>query len=85
LYPPVNGAVTVAFSDCGSGVADSQIEHVLEPFHTTRRGGTGLGLSIVKHILELHGGNIVLRNNEPPPGLTVECILPVARQERAES
>jgi signal transduction histidine kinase/CheY-like chemotaxis protein len=66
--------------DRGSGVMPELMARVFEPFFTTRKGGTGLGLSIVKHIVEIHGGAIVLSNNTDAPGLTVEIRLPLAME-----
>ncbi|MCK9329675.1 MAG: ATP-binding protein [Candidatus Cloacimonetes bacterium] len=40
--------------DTGCGMSNDIIEHIQEPFYTTKKHGTGLGLSIVKQILEQH-------------------------------
>jgi signal transduction histidine kinase len=53
------------------------MQEVFKPFFTTRSRGSGLGLSIVHNIIEIHCGSITLKNNDPPPGLTVEVALPV--------
>ncbi len=63
--------------DRGPGFRKEILSRIFEPFFSTRRGGTGLGLSIVKNIVETHGGSIVISNNEPSPGATVEVRLPV--------
>ncbi|MFP4418177.1 MAG: ATP-binding protein [Fibrobacterota bacterium] len=62
--------------DRGSGLSEEAIEHLFEPFYTSRRNGTGLGLGIVKNIVESHGGTIDLRNNTDGPGCIVEIRLP---------
>lgn len=72
----------VAIRDQGSGVPPENLKRILEPFFTTRKGGTGLGLSIVKHIVELHGGELSIWNNTPPPGCTVEINLPAIQDEQ---
>jgi two-component system, cell cycle sensor histidine kinase and response regulator CckA len=69
----------IAVRDAGSGVTPANLDHVFEPFFTTRRGGTGLGLSLVKSIVEQHGGSVSLRSNEPSPGCTAEVVLPVPK------
>ena len=52
--------VRVFVEDNGPGVAQRQVNHLFDPFFTTRReqGGTGLGLSIVHGIITGHGGTI---------------------------
>lgn len=68
--------------DRGPGIPPGNLRRVFEPFFTTRRGGTGLGLSIVRHIVETHGGGILIWNNDPQPGCTVEVNLPAAPGDR---
>jgi signal transduction histidine kinase/HAMP domain-containing protein len=66
--------------DRGSGIPPALLEKVFDPFFTTRKGGTGLGLSIVRHIVQLHGGIVVMANNTPGPGVTAEVRLPLYKQ-----
>jgi len=49
----------VKVADTGSGIEPEHLEHVFEPFYTTRRGsgGSGLGLLLVRAIAERHGGS----------------------------
>lgn len=50
----------LTLSDDGSGVLDSNLDRLTEPFFTTRRehGGTGMGLSIVAAVLEGYEASI---------------------------
>jgi signal transduction histidine kinase len=49
-------------SDSGTGLADSVLPQIFEPFVTSKETGTGLGLSICKRIVIAHGGEISARN-----------------------
>lgn len=53
----------ISLADNGPGVDNSQIEHIFEPYVTSKPKGTGLGLAIVKKIIEEHGGHIHLQSH----------------------
>ena len=44
---------------------------------TRPHGGLGLGLSIVRHIVELHGGDVKASSDGPGKGSTFMVALPV--------
>lgn len=77
-----NDAVVLAIEDNGCGIPQKDLPHIFERFYTVDKsrardlGGTGLGLSIVKHILQLHNGQ-VKGSNIQPNGLRIECRLPL--------
>ncbi|MFH1747973.1 MAG: ATP-binding protein [Planctomycetota bacterium] len=58
------GCVRVSVSDNGPGMSTQEMEHVFDPFYTTRQetGGTGLGLSVVHGIVQAHGGTISIES-----------------------
>jgi signal transduction histidine kinase len=64
------------------------LPHVFDRFHqadrsiTRRFGGLGLGLSIVKHLVELHGGNVVAESGGEGHGATFRISLPVSTGAR---
>jgi nitrogen fixation/metabolism regulation signal transduction histidine kinase len=62
--------------DNGPGFARSVIDHLFEPYVTSKEKGTGLGLAIVKKIVDEHGGT-VLAANRPSGGACVTLRLPL--------
>jgi two-component system sensor histidine kinase PilS (NtrC family) len=54
----MNSSILLEFLDQGEGIAPDQMEHIFDPFYTTKEGGTGLGLSIAQKIVHSLGGRI---------------------------
>ena len=79
----VDSHVEISVSDTGQGIAPEFLLHVFDRFRqgdatTTRRhGGLGLGLSIVKHLTELHGGNVKVASDGVGRGATFRVCLPL--------
>jgi two-component system nitrogen regulation sensor histidine kinase GlnL len=48
----------IEITDNGGGIPDGMIEHLFDPFVTSKRNGTGLGLALVAKIIRDHGGII---------------------------
>ena len=71
------GTVEAVVSDCGPGIPPELREAAthkyrrLEEARTTE--GSGLGLAMARAVARLHGGDIVLEDNEP--GLRVRLVL----------
>ncbi len=71
--------VEILFEDTGSGIPPEIIDHVFEPFYTTKDTGrgTGLGLFICYRIIEKHGGTIDVMSASDQ-GTQFKICLPVS-------
>jgi len=67
--------VKIVVSDTGRGISKEDLEHVFDPYFTTKQTGTGLGLAIVHKIIEAHGGE-VRAESDIERGTTVSVLLP---------
>jgi two-component system sensor kinase FixL len=67
--------IEVRIVDQGIGIPKEDLEHIFEPFYTTREGGSGLGLSISYKIVEAHGGEI-WADSSPGEGTSFIIQLP---------
>lgn len=61
------GNAEVVVEDSGAGIPSEQLEKVFHRFYRGKQHvetGSGLGLSIVKHVVDLHNGQIKLMTSE---------------------
>jgi signal transduction histidine kinase/ActR/RegA family two-component response regulator len=83
LLERINSHIEISVADTGMGIESDFIPFVFDRFRqadasTTRRhGGLGIGLSIVKHLVELHGGNVRVQSPGADRGATFTVQLPV--------
>jgi signal transduction histidine kinase/CheY-like chemotaxis protein len=75
--------VEITVSDTGVGIAPEFLPFVFDRFRqgdgssTRRQGGLGLGLAIVRHLTEMHGGNVCAESRGPDQGATFVVKLPI--------
>jgi two-component system NtrC family sensor kinase len=69
--------VRVSVADTGAGIPPEAMEHIFEPFFSTkdRQEGVGLGLAVVHGIVQRHGGRIDV-DSELQRGTTFHITLP---------
>jgi two-component system sensor histidine kinase SenX3 len=85
-----NGAVEIAVTDQGVGIAEADLDRVFErffrsdPARSRHTGGSGLGLSIVKHVVQNHGGDVRVWS-QLGSGSTFTIRLPEASHAIAHS
>ncbi|HCS47495.1 MAG TPA: hypothetical protein DIW61_04260 [Candidatus Aminicenantes bacterium] len=77
-------SVEIAVEDKGIGIPENEQKKVFEKFYRGKQAssvsptGTGLGLTLVKHIMDAHSGNVVIRS-QPGKGTCVGLILPLEK------
>ncbi len=79
----VGANATIRVSDTGEGIAPELLPYVFDRFRqgdasaTRPHGGLGLGLAIVRHIVELHGGQVQAWSEGTGRGFWFALQLPV--------
>ena len=68
--------VQLAVRDTGIGI--DRMDHIFDPFYTSKPDGLGMGLSIARTIVQAHGGRMWAENNQER-GACVGFVLPAER------
>ena len=82
--------LTIQVTDNGSGIAESVIEHIFEPFFSTKSDGMGMGLNICRSIVESHHGRLWAKNMMDSAqtklvGCTFTILLPLESPDSVEN
>jgi two-component system sensor histidine kinase HydH len=70
--PAQDEGVEIEVSDSGAGISEEDIQHIFDPYFTTKASGTGLGLAIVHKIVDNHQGRITVRST---PGAETAFVI----------
>jgi signal transduction histidine kinase len=73
--------ITLRVVDSGDGIAPELLPHIFEPLMRSLHGdpthdGAGLGLTLVRHIVELHGGQVTAESDGCGRGAVFTLTLP---------
>ncbi len=77
----------ITVSDTGRGLRKEMVPHLFDRFvqaesaMTRAHGGLGLGLAIVRHIVDVHGGEVHVESPGEGQGTTFTVTLPLAAQD----
>ena len=83
IYECVENSVRISVVDTGLGIASDFLPLVFDRFRqadsssTRTHHGLGLGLAIVRHLAELHGGQVSVTSDGPGKGSTFSITLPI--------
>lgn len=72
-------SVLVQVADSGPGLDPQLLEHVFDPYFTTKPHGMGMGLAICRSIIDAHNGRLWASANQPCGGV-FQFTLPAGPQ-----
>lgn len=72
-------SVDLIVRDNGPGIPDEALEHIFEPYYTTKFSGSGLGLMVVFRGVTEHRGSIHV-DTQPAEGTTFTISLPLEQR-----
>ena len=84
----VESLVRLQVSDTGEGISPEFLPYVFDRFRqaegsiSRKQGGLGLGLAVVRHLVELHGGNVSAESDGVGKGSTFTVDLPICQERR---
>ena len=59
---PVGEFVQVEVRDTGIGIPEDNLQHIFDPFFTSKDEGSGLGLAVSHQIVQEHGGFVTVES-----------------------
>jgi two-component system NtrC family sensor kinase len=79
---PSGEFVQVEIRDTGIGIPEESLQHIFDPFFTSKDEGSGLGLAVSHQIVQEHGGFVTVESNLGK-GTAFFVHVPVGKQVRA--
>lgn len=76
VYTDRSEWLELSVSDSGVGIGLEQLEHLFQPFFTTKAHGIGLGLPITRRLVEDHKGHLLVESRVGH-GATFSLRLPI--------
>lgn len=82
--------ILLEVEDSGSGIPESELEKIFEPFYQVYRKdtshllGTGLGLNFSRGVVDLHHG-VIWADNRPERGAVFRIVLPTGKEHLKEN
>ena len=76
--------IKIDISDSGSGIPETLINKIFDPYFSTKEEGSGLGLTITHSIISKHGGSISVQSR-PGEGTTFTIYLPASTRQQKRS
>jgi PAS domain S-box-containing protein len=73
--PAGSNRVLVQVADAGPGIESQALEHIFDPYYTTKPEGLGMGLAICRSIIDAHNGRLWASANQPH-GAVFQFTLP---------
>lgn len=84
IFVKETSKVCIQLEDTGSGICETDLPKIFDPYFTSKKKGTGLGLAIVKEIVESHEGRIMVRSTAGT-GTCFMIELPSAMKRQEKS
>lgn len=72
----LNKSVSIIISDTGTGISQENMDKIMEPFFTTKKGGTGLGLGLAYQAVKSHKGSVKI-DSKTGKGTMININLPL--------
>ncbi len=76
--------VFIRITDTGRGIDERSLEHIFDPFFSTKEHGRGLGLTLVQSAIEAHSGFIRVKS-ELEHGTVVNIQMPCRNQKEVKT